>query len=328
VGVAVPVLLWCGATGAGLALAWALALALGSVTTAFDLSCLLVASLPFWVPPHHILALRWMTLAPAARSCGLLAATALLGSLLVQRPSRVHGRLHFMSLIWLLAANPLQYAVAAVPPPAEALGCEWGAAPPVFGSTLRQVGVVTLVLAALNGACPYLGLKTQSTWSLFSNLHVEGGVSNHLLLPASLQPFGYASDCVTVTRTNVPALKERHAVAGGAAELQLFRGFAERMGVETLVHSVVGRGAERGALPYDIPYFQLRCVVALNAMPLLQEFFVEYQHCGATRRFEARAGLPGHGNDEGLARPPAALLRGLLAFRAVPPGARGPVTTS
>jgi len=272
-GLAVPVLLWCGATSLGLACAWALALALGCGTAAFDMSCLLVASLPFWVPPHRVLALRWMTVAPAARFCGLLAATMLLGPALLQQSSHVRWRLRLATLIWMVAANPLQYTAVSLP---DIAACDTVPGAAGLAGVLPQVGVLTLILAMLNGACPYLGLKTQATWSMFSNLHVEGGVSNHLLIPASLQPFGYAHDCVTVVKTNVPALQEQHAMAGGVARLRLFRSYVERTGTEAALSLAGGLWGERAALPYDVPYFQLRRVIAVHALPLLQEFFVEY----------------------------------------------------
>jgi hypothetical protein len=40
----------------------------------------------------------------------------------------------------------------------------------------------------LNGASPYLGLKTESSISMFSNLHTEGGKTNHLI--HGVLPFG------------------------------------------------------------------------------------------------------------------------------------------
>jgi hypothetical protein len=44
---------------------------------------------------------------------------------------------------------------------------------------------------------PYLGLKTESSVAMFSNLHTEGGVTNHLVMPAA-QPFGYQKRLVTL----------------------------------------------------------------------------------------------------------------------------------
>jgi hypothetical protein len=39
-------------------------------------------------------------------------------------------------------------------------------------------------IAVVNGATPYLGLKTVANYSMFSNLRTEGGVTNHLIVQA------------------------------------------------------------------------------------------------------------------------------------------------
>lgn len=330
-GLAVPVLLLCGRVTAGLAIAWVLALALAT-TTVFDASCLLVASLPFWVPPNRVLLLRWMTVSPTARGVGVAAAVVLMSPTLLQRSSHAVWRLHLLSVMWLLAANPLQYtAVGSLP--LQTPGCERasGITPSGF---IQHVARLTVLLALLNGACPYLGLKTQSTWSALSNLRVEGGVSNHLLIPAWLQPFSYTRECVTVTKTNVPALQELHIASGGAASLRLLKGFVERTGTLSSVHSSAPLCSEPGetprwdaVLPYEVPFFQLRRVVAIQTMPLLQDFFVEYLHCGAPHSFKVQNGAPLAGLDPRLAREPPALLWKFLAFRSAPAGERGGLCT-
>lgn len=57
-------------------------------------------------------------------------------------------------------------------------------------------GFVTL-LYFVNGAMPYAGLKTAQTVNMFSNLRLEGGVSNHLVF--SDPPAGYVQDVVIPT---------------------------------------------------------------------------------------------------------------------------------
>jgi hypothetical protein len=54
------------------------------------------------------------------------------------------------------------------------------------------------LLVFLNGISPYLGLKTESSFAMFSNLRTEGGVSNHLIVPASVQIFDYQKDLVEI----------------------------------------------------------------------------------------------------------------------------------
>jgi hypothetical protein len=58
---------------------------------------------------------------------------------------------------------------------------------------------VTPVIALVNGATPYLGLKTVANYSMFSNLRTEGGETNHFLVPAGkLFLADYQNDLVRV----------------------------------------------------------------------------------------------------------------------------------
>ena len=45
---------------------------------------------------------------------------------------------------------------------------------------------------------PYLGLKSAQAVNMFSNLRLEGGVSNHLILPHPPGPFGYPEDIAVI----------------------------------------------------------------------------------------------------------------------------------
>jgi hypothetical protein len=44
-----------------------------------------------------------------------------------------------------------------------------------------------IALALLNGLCPYLGLKTQGSFTMFSNLRTEAGHWNHLIVPRAVR---------------------------------------------------------------------------------------------------------------------------------------------
>jgi len=59
-----------------------------------------------------------------------------------------------------------------------------------------------VVLAILNGLSPYLGIKTRSSFTMYSNLRIEQGYSNHLFMPASADLFGLLSDRVTITASS------------------------------------------------------------------------------------------------------------------------------
>jgi hypothetical protein len=57
-------------------------------------------------------------------------------------------------------------------------------------------------LVLLNGFSPYLGLKTETSFSMFSNLRTEAGVSNHLFLPRSFRIAGYQDDLVEIVESS------------------------------------------------------------------------------------------------------------------------------
>ena len=100
----------------------------------------------------------------------------------------------FMAFQWLWAV----YGLAVVAAWVWLLG---GArptdAPADFTLTAPVLAVIPVVVI-INGFMPYLGLKTETSWAMFSNLRTEGGVSNHYLFPASLQRFDYQRQLVTV----------------------------------------------------------------------------------------------------------------------------------
>jgi hypothetical protein len=55
----------------------------------------------------------------------------------------------------------------------------------------------------LNGLNPYLGLRTQLSFSMFSNLRTEGGISNHLFMPRRIFSLaGYQEDLVEILESD------------------------------------------------------------------------------------------------------------------------------
>ena len=56
---------------------------------------------------------------------------------------------------------------------------------------------------------PYIGLKTESSIAMFSNLHTEGGVSNHLLFPKPPYLFDHQSRVTRVIASSDPTLNKR-----------------------------------------------------------------------------------------------------------------------
>jgi hypothetical protein len=64
------------------------------------------------------------------------------------------------------------------------------------------------ILVFLNGTSPYLGLKTENSYAMFSNLKTEGGSTNHYILPASFQIFNYQKDVVKIVSSTDPGLQK------------------------------------------------------------------------------------------------------------------------
>jgi hypothetical protein len=77
-----------------------------------------------------------------------------------------------------------------------------------------MVGVVFL-----NGMNPYVGLKTETAFTMYSNLRTEGGGTNHLFMPSSLKIAGFQEDLVEVLDSDNPRLRE---FAGGNYLLTYF----------------------------------------------------------------------------------------------------------
>lgn len=66
----------------------------------------------------------------------------------------------------------------------------------------------------LASASPYVGLKTESSIAMFSNLHTEGGVTNHLLFDKPPYLFPYQEKVVRIIDTSSPELKARSQAPG------------------------------------------------------------------------------------------------------------------
>jgi hypothetical protein len=81
---------------------------------------------------------------------------------------------------------------------------------------IRSVGILWIVpvLVFLNGIAPILGLKTRSSWQMYSNIWIDASGSNHFLIPQSLDLWGILGDEVTIEGTSDPYLRETYLVPG------------------------------------------------------------------------------------------------------------------
>ena len=67
--------------------------------------------------------------------------------------------------------------------------------------------VVVTILFFLNGLSPYIGLKTENSYSMYSNLRTEGNRPNHLFIPGALSIFPEQNDLVEIIDSSVQELQ-------------------------------------------------------------------------------------------------------------------------
>ncbi len=70
------------------------------------------------------------------------------------------------------------------------------------------LSIVAPVLVFVSAISPYLGLSTSRALAMYSNLRTEGGSSNHLIVPATLQPFDFQRDLVTIVASSLPRVQQ------------------------------------------------------------------------------------------------------------------------
>jgi len=73
-----------------------------------------------------------------------------------------------------------------------------------LGHPVFAVGTLLLVVNSLS---PYVGLKTESSFTMFSNLYTEEGSWNHLFIPEAIRVFPYQDQLVRVVGSNDRALE-------------------------------------------------------------------------------------------------------------------------
>lgn len=227
---AIPVLLVLRRTrvvGIALAMLFHMTLALNPAHTFFDFSSTLFALYFLFLPADFRPAAGASTAPPAtgvaagrapagARTdrwraapwtvCALLLAGLVAGTLLgggELRDAEFAPVREGMRLAWLTAALGLLavYLRAALRRPlaAEVRGAD----------RLRPASAWGWVLPAyllFHGASPYLGLKTEGSLAMFSNLRTEGERWNHAFLPPALKRWHFQDDLVTVRASSARGL--------------------------------------------------------------------------------------------------------------------------
>lgn len=80
------------------------------------------------------------------------------------------------------------------------------------------------IVVFINGTLPYLGLKTENSYAMFSNLRTEGGRTNHFIIPASTQIFDYQKEIVQIV-SSTDSVLQRLALDNKALVLFEFKNY-------------------------------------------------------------------------------------------------------
>ena len=136
---------------------------------------------------------------------------------------------------------------------------------------------ILIAAALLNAASPYLGIKTRSCFSMYSNLHIDHTASNHLFMPASADLFGYLGDSVAIISSSDEEFLKR-APAGDKAlpYISLCTYLARMDGTPTSTalnptvtfwrHGREVRAAQGDPLPQDCPPWIARKLLLFGAV--------------------------------------------------------------
>ncbi len=116
--------------------------------------------------------------------------------------------------------------------------------------------VAGILLLVLNATSPYLGLKTESSFEMFSNLRTEAGRWNHLVVPEAMRVFGAQDELVRIIASSDPALTARTAGGTRLVRFEVERYLRSRPG-SVVTYAVAGPTGETirtaGPVPASTP---------------------------------------------------------------------------
>jgi hypothetical protein len=113
---------------------------------------------------------------------------------------RYAGRWMFLGVVFYYIAGWMSVAGRR----AETRGLSWKEA-----RQAPRAGRLLTVLLVFNGLCPYLGLKTGSAFAMYSNLHTEDGICNHLIMPCRVIRIAhFQDDLVEILDSSQPDLRD------------------------------------------------------------------------------------------------------------------------
>lgn len=147
----------------------------------------------------------------------------------------------------------------------------------------RAVMVLVPVFVALNGLAPYLEVRTAFSYTMYANLRMVDGESNHVLVRSSLPVLERQEGLVTVIRTDDPGLRP-YVRNGYALPWDSFRAYVadhpgttvrfERNGTTTTLGPGERERARLGAPPLLVEKFLPLRAVDQRDPPRCQDSFL------------------------------------------------------
>jgi len=268
---AIPVLLLVRRTrvaGALTATLFHFGLALNPDHTFFDFSSMLMSMyflfLPFdywgglrtadlrsraaaWVRAHGATLLRWAR--RLAFVVGVLLVATYSHRVAPTDPARINAMQEATRLLFLAYAAAVVVAFVLVARSHDLVRATRG----IVSFVPRGATAVIVALVVFNGLNPYLGLKTEASFSMFSNLRTEGPRPNHVLIHGHAHLTSYQDDLIEVLDSSNPFLRdlaERHMLIP-AHELRRRMATAPSLRSASLTYERGGRVYARARIADD-----------------------------------------------------------------------------
>jgi hypothetical protein len=156
---------------------------------------------------------------------------------------------------------------------------------PAQVSLLPGAGLAVVAVVAINGALPYLEVKTATGWTMYANLRTVDGDSNHFLVRATLPLTDPQDDLVTIVSTEDPVLA-MYAANDLALPVRTLRGYLQEQ--DRPIDAVLDVGGDRVVLAAGEPIperlgppvpewlrrlFVLRSVSTTDGVPCQDAYF-------------------------------------------------------
>ena len=128
---------------------------------------------------------------------------------------------------------------------------------------LGFAGALVVATFIVNGTSPYLGFKTENSFSMFANLRTEGPYWNHYIVPRGVRFLSFQDELVTIVSSNDPDLQGMAGPDRSKVFLEFRRALADKPDASVVYtrggrEFTVARVADDPTLSQPLPGWQDR----------------------------------------------------------------------